>query len=181
LSKLRARQANQLIPNSLRQGRVLDIGCGYAAYFLAHTSFVEKFAIDRTTPATSRESISWHALDLEKEMNLPFPDGFFSVVAMLAVVEHLNPNNLVTILREIRRTLLPGGMLIITTPASWSDGVLTVFAKLNLVNAELFAEHTYAYTLPLLGWYFGAAGFEMTKVRFGYFEFRLNLWATATR
>jgi hypothetical protein len=29
--------------------------------------------------------------------------------------------------------------------------------------------------------YFGKAGFEMDKVRFGYFELMLNMWATATK
>jgi SAM-dependent methyltransferase len=181
LSRLRAHQANRLIPDHLRDGRVLDIGCGYTAYFLAHTSFVEKFGIDRTDPAVPPQAVSWHTLDLGSEPHLPFSDGFFSAITMLAVVEHLDPKKLTTLLREAHRTLKPGGVLIITTPASWSDGLLRVSARLNLVNAELFAEHTYAYTLPLLGWYFGVAGFEMQKLRFGYFECGLNLWATATR
>jgi hypothetical protein len=54
-------------------------------------------------------------------------------------------------------------------------------ASLNLVSTEEINEHVFAYTLPLLGWYFGRAGFEMTHVRFGYFELGLNLWATAQR
>jgi hypothetical protein len=37
------------------------------------------------------------------------------------------------------------------------------------------------YTLPLLGWYFGRAGFDLHRVRFGYFECGLNMWATAER
>jgi hypothetical protein len=54
-------------------------------------------------------------------------------------------------------------------------------AHLNLVSAEEIHEHAFAYTLPLLGWHFGQAGFEMTKVNFGYFEFMLNMWATAQK
>jgi hypothetical protein len=49
------------------------------------------------------------------------------------------------------------------------------------LGREEIDEHVYAYTLPLLGWYFGRAGFAMNKVRFGYFEFRLNMWAVAER
>ena len=33
----------------------------------------------------------------------------------------------------------------------------------------------------LLGWYFGMANFSMDKIRFGYFECMLNMWATAER
>ena len=47
LADLRAQRANKLIPSSLRTGRILDIGCGTYPYFLAHTSFAEKFAIDQ--------------------------------------------------------------------------------------------------------------------------------------
>jgi hypothetical protein len=54
-------------------------------------------------------------------------------------------------------------------------------AQVSLVSAEEIHEHAYAYTLPLLGWYFGQAGFEMTKTKFGYFEFMFNMWATAQR
>jgi SAM-dependent methyltransferase len=95
------------------------------------------------------------------ELHLPFSDGFFSAITMLAVVEHLGPKKLTILLQKAHRVLKPGGISLITTPASWLDGVFRVFAKVNLANAELLAEHTYAYTLPLLGWYFGVAGFKM--------------------
>jgi hypothetical protein len=49
------------------------------------------------------------------------------------------------------------------------------------VSKEEINEHVYNYTLPLLGWYFGSAGFSMTQLEFGYFEFGLNLWATAKK
>lgn len=181
LARLRARQANRLIPTSLRQGRILDVGCGSTPYFLAHTSFKEKFAIDQLSPSAADPDILWHTLNLNAEPYLPFEDQFFSVVTMLAVVEHLNPLSLVTLFTEVRRILQPGGVLIITTPAAWSGGLLNTMARLNLVSAEEIKEHVYLYTLPLLGWYFGKAGFALDRVRFGYFEFMLNLWAMAER
>lgn len=100
---------------------------------------------------------------------------------MLAVVEHLSPTSLVSLFKEIYRTLRPNGKLIITTPAAWSDGLLRLFARIKFVSQEEIDEHVFVYTLPLLGWYFGKAGFAMGKVEFGYFEFHLNLWASATR
>ena len=47
LAHLRTQRANRLIPTDLRAGRILDIGCGSFPYFLAHTSFEEKFAVDQ--------------------------------------------------------------------------------------------------------------------------------------
>ncbi len=181
LAQMRAKKANQLIPANLRSGRILDIGCGSFPYFLSHTSFKEKFAIDQQPPSGDASFIHWYSLNLDEIPKLPFQDGFFDVITMLAVIEHLDPNSLVSIFSEAYRTLVPGGVLILTTPAAWSDGILRRMAQLNLVSAEEIDEHKFAYTLPLIGWYFGKAGFAMQNVKFGYFEFMLNLWAVAKR
>jgi SAM-dependent methyltransferase len=181
LARQRAKIANQLIPGDLRDGRILDIGCGSYPYFLSHTFFKEKYAIDQLAKPDTISNINWFSLNLNRDPQLPFDDEYFSVITMLAVVEHLDPNSLVALFKDAHRTLSTKGMLIITTPAAWSDGLLRLMAKMYLVSAEEIEEHQYVYTLPLLGWYFGKAGFEMEKVNFGYFEGRLNLWATAKR
>jgi SAM-dependent methyltransferase len=181
LARLRARMANRLIPPGHRQARILDVGCGSYPYFLSHTSFAEKFAVDQVADPGPLAGITWHTLDLNSFPTLPFEDGFFSVVTLLAVVEHVDPESLVKLFQESRRVLGPDGMVILTTPAAWSDRLLHFMAGIALVSQEEIEEHVYAYTLPLLGWYFGAAGFAMENLRFGYFEFGLNLWATARR
>ena len=184
LAQMRSRQANRLIPSQLRHGRILDIGCGSFPYFLAHTAFQEKFAVDRL--ALKRDDltqlqIQFHALNLSLDPALPFDANFFDVVTLLAVVEHLNPNNTALLFSEIYRVLRPEGVVILTTPAAWSDGLLRRMARLNFVSAEEIDEHAFSYTLPLLGWHFGQAGFSMHKVKFGYFELMLNMWATAQK
>lgn len=181
LARMRARQANRLIPNNLRAGRILDIGCGSYPYFLSHTVFKEKYAVDRLATDGLHADIHWHTLDLNNSSSFPFEDGYFNVITMLAVIEHLSPAYLVDIFKEANRLLLPGGMVILTTPAAWSDNLLHWMSRLRLVSKEEIDEHIFAYTLPLLGWYFGVAGFKMENVRFGYFEFWLNLWATAQK
>lgn len=181
LARLRARRADRLIPPHLREGRILDVGCGSYPYFLSHTSFREKLAVERQRPSDPPAGIRWLELDLNATPELPFPDGHLDVVTMLAVVEHLDPASLEVLLADVRRVLRPGGRLVVTTPASWSDGLLRLMARLSLVSAEEIDEHVFAYTQPLLGWYFGRAGFARDRVRFGYFEAWLNLWATADR
>ena len=80
LARLRVRQANRLIPDNLRSGRILDIGCGSYPYFLSHVAFKEKFAIDQVLPVNGIANINWFSLDLNSETNLPFKDGFFNIV-----------------------------------------------------------------------------------------------------
>lgn len=184
LAQMRSRQANRLIPPHLRNGRILDIGCGSFPYFLAHTAFQEKFAVDRLAlkrDDLSQLQIQFHALNLSIDPVLPFEADFFDVVTLLAVVEHLNPTNTALLFSEIYRVLQHEGRVILTTPAAWSDGLLRGMARLNFVSAEEINEHAFSYTLPLIGWHFGQAGFSMHKVKFGYFELMLNMWATAQK
>lgn len=184
LARMRMQRANALIPVRLRAGRILDIGCGSYPYFLAHTAFKEKFAVDqlRMPPETAEQNqIEFFTLNLNEAPQLPFAGDYFDAVTLLAVVEHLNPDSMAVLFQESCRVLKPGGMVILTTPAAWSDGLLKTMARMNLVSAEEIHEHAFAYTLPLLGWHFGQAGFKMSKVKFGYFEFMMNMWATAEK
>lgn len=181
LSRQRARKAEQLLPAELREGRILDVGCGSFPQFLTRTRFKEKYAIDQLPAAVPADEIAWYVMDLNASPKLPFADGFLSAVTLLAVAEHIHPDSLTAILREAHRTLRPGGRVVLTTPTARADGLLKLMARLGLVSAEEINEHVYGYSLPLLGWQLGRAGFDMARVHFGTFELGLNLWAMAER
>ena len=96
---------------------------------------------------------------------------------MLAVFEHVRPDKLVDILKEIRRVLKSNGIFILTTPAAWTDRLLRFMAKLRLISFEEIHEHKGAYNLTVIASYLCKAGFERTEIRLGYFEMFLNNWA----
>ncbi len=181
LARLRANKANKLIPSSLRNGRILDIGCGSYPYFLAHTTFLNKFSIDQQQPAQNFLDIEWVTLDLNNFSKIPFTDSYFNVITLLAVIEHLDPDKLSFLFKETYRLLKKNGALIITTPASWTNGLLKAMSIIKLVSKEEIEEHKYSYTLPLIGWHFGAAGFSLENSEFGYFELFMNLWGVARK
>ena len=152
LARWRARRANDLIPADLRAGRILDIGCGSYPYFLANTAFREKFAVEQLPlpgQVTSELKIEFFNLNLNEKPALPFEAGFFSVVTLLAVVEHLNPNSMALLFRDILRVLQPGGRVVLTTPSAWADGLLKWMARLDLVSKEEINEHAHGTNAAL--------------------------------
>lgn len=181
LSRLRAQKANSLIPDDLRRGAILDIGCGSFPYFLSSTQFKQKFAMDQLPPSVPSDEITWHVRNVNEDARLPFADAQLSAITLLAVAEHIHPDSLATILKEAFRVLQPGGRVILTTPNGWTDGLLKFMALVGLVSREEIDEHMMEYSEPLLAWHMGRAGFAIDKFQVGTFEFGLNLWAMAER
>ena len=70
LAHLRTQPGNRLVTADFRAGSVLDIGCGSFPYFLSHTWFEEKFAVDQLPmpkETAARNRIEFFTLDLNKE------------------------------------------------------------------------------------------------------------------
>ncbi len=141
LSKKRAKMVNTLIPYTRRSGRILDIGCGNYPLFIMTTLFSEKYGLDKVVQHNdykyfAKDKITINNYDIETEDIIPFKEGFFDVVTMLAVIEHIEPNRMAKLLKEIYRILIPGGMYILTTPAAWTDNLLRLMAKLRIVSSN---------------------------------------------
>ena len=185
LSRQRGRMADRLIPAASRGGRLLDLGCGEHPRFLIATNFAEKYGLDRIAGGNGRSSypdtMTRLDCDIETAGRLPFGDGHFDVVTMLAVFEHIEPDRLVALVGEIHRVLKPGGLYILTTPAAWTDGLLRLMARLKMVNPVLVAEHKDTYVPAKVAMILRRGGFAAASVRTGYFEIFVNIWATATK
>ena len=112
LNKKRCAIANRLIPPSLRNGRILDIGCGTFPRFLYSTSFAEKYGLDQVVSASNRfvkEKIYIQEFNLGSNTKLPFEDGQFRVVWSQCSLNHDE-----AWLREFDRVLVHGGRLALT-------------------------------------------------------------------
>lgn len=94
---------------------------------------------------------------------IPYDDGFCDVLVFAEALEHLNFNPL-PVIREFRRVLKPGGILILTTPNALRLGSRlrflrgrNVFADLvTLCKGDVFSVHFREYSLgevcQLLEW-----------------------------
>jgi SAM-dependent methyltransferase len=187
LAKKRASMANQLIPSHLRNGCILDIGCGSFPYFLLNTVFAQKCGLDKVKqegpqmPVCDEYGIDIIDFDLERDKVLPFGDDYFEVVTMLAVFEHIEPERLQALIVEVSRILKQGGTFVITTPAHWVDLLLKMMAKLGLVSKVEINEHKAMYSRRRIRSILAKNGFEAGNVRSGCFEGFMNIWTVARK
>lgn len=186
LARQRHKMAGRQIKLAQKNGRVLDIGCGPYPLFLTTIDFSEKYGLDREIEPDFDDEIKKQGVvfvrgEIEAEQRLPFEDDYFDVVSMLAVFEHIAPDNLVAVHQEIYRILKPGGMYVMTTPASWTDRLLRFLAKTHLISDVEIKEHKGSYSKSTISSVLQQANFQRDKLRFGYFELFMNIWTTATK
>ncbi len=182
LAKLRGKKANSLIPQSAREGKILDIGCGVVPYFLLNTDFAVKHGLDpavKTGTFEGEKDLHLRRFDITGSPALPYPDSTFDAVTMLAVFEHIEPAKLPDVCAEILRILKDGGVFILTTPAAWTDPLLRLLAKLRVLSPEEIADHKDVYTARKIRRILMQAGFHGEKIKTGHFELGLNLWCSA--
>lgn len=113
--------------------RVLDYGCGEAAYAERLLRKAGQLTLCEAAP-TLRERLAQRVADQRKiavlspEAVAALPDGSFDVIIMHSVSQYLSPKDLGDLLAEFRRLLQPAGRLVIgdvvqpDTPA-WKDAL----------------------------------------------------------
>lgn len=112
----------EFLVRRLRPGiRALNIGVGNGA--------LERMAVRKGVDIWSLDPSDRAIENLRKDLRLgekvqigfcqaiPFPDGYFDVVVMSEVLEHLDEEVFEATLAEVRRVLRPGGRFIGTVPA----------------------------------------------------------------
>ncbi len=96
--------------------RILDAGCGSGRNMVELNGFGEVTGIELspTSVAIARERGVGEVLE-GSVLELPFADQSFDLAVSLDVIEHLADDR--TALGELRRTVKPGGALLVTVPA----------------------------------------------------------------
>jgi SAM-dependent methyltransferase len=115
------------LAGDLGSKRVLDVGCGRGELVIQSAMRgAEAWGIDYAQAAVDIAARAVSILDdaaLRGRVHvaqmdikaLRFDDGFFDAAFMMDVVEHLYPQELSAALDELRRTIRPGGLLIMHT------------------------------------------------------------------
>ena len=170
LARRRAEMAVGLLPwdRDISAG-VLDIGCGTG----------EKTPLMSALCQTGRNygrykgiRENWKRIRHEVHVD-------WSAVTALAVIEHLEVDDVRALFVEARRVLIRDGALIVTTPAPWTWSLLKVMARVGLVSRDEINEHKQHFTI-------GAVRQLMYDPRFergtaGRFGLGTNQWIRGER
>jgi SAM-dependent methyltransferase len=98
------------------RARILDAGCGSGRNMveLARYGAVTGIELSETSVALARERDAGEVI-LGSVLEMPFADASYDLAVSLDVIEHLEDD--LAALRELRRTVAPGGALLVTVPA----------------------------------------------------------------
>jgi len=171
--------AVKLVP---RCGNLLDIGCGNGELIKRVADTVSEvygleLSENRLTDARKKlagyKNVHLSAADVNK--GIPFEDGYFDCVTMIALIEHFySPAE---IIKEIRRILKDSGKLIIEFPniGYIKDVLMLMMGRLPYPARD--PGHLHVFTLRAVRRLLAENNFEIRKIRgSGNLHSIRNLW-----
>lgn len=145
---LREHEHRYQLAAALVHGRVLDCSCGLgygSRFLLAEEKVTSYHGIDIDEP-TIEEAIrrfggpqcSFQRAEAE---SLPFKDAFFDGIVCLETIEHTKDPS--AVLREFRRVLKPGGILVASIPTSAHERFCTDAFGANPYHLQCLEKQTF--------------------------------------
>ena len=152
-----------------RGSRVLDIGCHQGELFnLLGQKIAPSVGLDPLY--TGSAEVNGHRFfSQEFYEGLPFHDGSFDVIVLLATIEHMRQKAAVA--RESKRLLRRGGLVVITVPSLVVDKILSALLRIGIIDGMSLEEH-HGFSPEDLPAIFIPEGFKLEKNQ--KFQFGLN-------
>lgn len=155
-------------------GRWLDVGCSVGfvvkaaaeAGFEGHGVDVEQWGVDYARTRLGLPNIRRGFLE---EQN--YPDGFFSVISLYDVIEHVPDLNI--LVSELKRILAPGGIIDIVTPDIDHWRVPRDLSSWNEIKPS---EHLYYFSKKTLSLLLEKHGLRIKQTR-AHFKPSLRVYA----
>jgi SAM-dependent methyltransferase len=116
---------------------VLDLGCGSGRFAIWNLDSGAHFIGVDTGTFFAAESLASLDLVVGELRKLPFADGSVTKAYAIDVVEHLSPESLDAVLREIHRVLAPGGSLFIYTHVMQLSPLAPVLAAISGISRAI--------------------------------------------
>jgi 2-polyprenyl-3-methyl-5-hydroxy-6-metoxy-1,4-benzoquinol methylase len=164
----RIRQAIRFLPPD---ARVLDVGCDDGALFRTMgPALREGVGLDPALEAAVTGE-RYRLLPGSFPADAPDEPGAFDAVTMLAVMEHVPPDEQPKVAERAFELLRPGGRFVLTVPSPAVDTILDVLIRLHLLHG-MEADQHYGFEPDELVPVATAAGFR--QLLRSTFQARLN-------
>ena len=166
------RRLSELTGSSIRNKRLLDIGCGLGTVLeLAQAAGAQAVGVD-----VSEQAAAWVRAQLDCEVtvgefeSLRFEEGAFDVVTGWNVLEHTRRPDLW--LKKVHHVLTDGGVLLVKVPNVWFSSLATqlnpLFRRASWPTASYLATHPplhlYGFSPVTLRRILAGAGFDVLAV-----------------
>jgi SAM-dependent methyltransferase len=152
LSLALRRRANPIFSHYLDGRKVLDVGCGTGEFLLRDPARFTGIDLNPNLVAhcTSRNLKAFEMSALA----LDFPDASFEAAHASQIVEHFQPSEAATLVSELVRVVVPGGVVVLTTPGT--KNVWNTFSHVRPYPPEALVkllgsrteEYLHARTIP---------------------------------
>ena len=148
--------------------RILDVGCAAgamgAAMLAAGATEVAGIEVHAPAAALARGRLTAvYGYDLDRLPELPYPEGYFDVITLADVLEHLREP--AAALRHLRRWLSDDGRIVCSLPNVRHESVLLpllVHGRWDYADAGILDRtHLRFFTLESMLRLLGEAGFEL--------------------
>ncbi len=135
-------------------GRLLDIGCAKGEFLSVAQSQFEVQGVEVSPTALQRSRAMFGARVFSGDVReAGFPDEGFDVITLFSTVEHLSDP--LAVLRECRRLLRDGGVLVVKTP------------NFSSLNRRILRGGWSGYKLPEHRFFFNPRGLRLLFARAG--------------
>jgi SAM-dependent methyltransferase len=186
MDRLRIRLVGHSVLSSVprRTGlKALDLGCGFHANYLRalRPRLAEGVGVDFRVGEECKSDPKLRFLLTSVETALrDLPQDEFDLVLLISVLEHLwDPQEA---LRECRRVLKNGGLLLINVPTWWAKPILETSAfRLGTSPACEMDDHKMYYSKRDLWPLLVRAGFKPSAVRLSYQFLGMTLFSMARK
>lgn len=136
------------------RGRLLDIGCARGEFLSVAQRHFEVYGVETSATALERARAAFGSRVFAGDLHeARFPAETFDVVTLFSTVEHLDDP--VAVLRECRRLLRKGGILVVKTP------------NFSSLNRQLLRGGWSGYKLPEHRFFFTPGGIRRLFARVG--------------
>lgn len=95
----------------------------------------------------------------------PMENKTFDTIAFLAVLEHIEKYDTLTVLQKFKKALKPDGIVFLTTPTKMSKPLLEFLASVHILDKANIEEHKHYWTKEEIAELANQAGLQMVDYK----------------